>query len=100
VDVAPDLDLAVHAVESIDLVLRQMGRVRPVRAWCRVSFDIPPADVLRGLRMEASVPVWQVDSVSRDGETGRGLMASTAWTRADAVRVVVELQDTVPAVMG
>jgi GntR family phosphonate transport system transcriptional regulator len=50
--------------------------------------------------MEASVPVWQVDSVSRDGETGRGLMASTAWTRADAVRVVVELQDTVPAAMG
>ncbi|MDT7623700.1 MAG: GntR family transcriptional regulator, phosphonate transport system regulatory protein [Pseudonocardiales bacterium] len=100
VDVSPDLDLAVHAVESIDLVLRQMGRVCPVRAWCRVSFDIPPEDVLRGLRMEASVPVWQVDSVSRDGETGRGLMASTAWTRADAVRVVVELQDTVPAAMG
>ena len=96
VEVAPDLDLAVHTVESIDLVLRQMGRVRPVRAWCRVSFDIPPVEVLRGLRIEASVPVWQVDSVSRDATSGRGLLASTAWTRADAVRVVVELGDPCP----
>jgi len=97
VEVAPDLDLALQAVESVDLVLRQMGRVHPVRAWCRVSFDIPPPEALAGLRLDSSVPVWQVDSASRDAETGRGLMASTAWTRADAVRVVVELQDTWPA---
>ena len=97
VDVAPNLDLALHTVESVDLVLRQMGRVRPVRAWCRVSFDIPPPEALAGLRLDATVAAWQVDSVSRDGETGRGVLASTAWTRADAVRVVVELQDTWPA---
>ncbi|WP_037067802.1 GntR family transcriptional regulator [Pseudonocardia acaciae] len=93
VDVAPDLDLALHAVESIDLVLRQMGRAHPVRAWCRVSFEVPPAEVLRGLGVEASVPVWLVDSVNRDAEDGRVLMSSSAWTRADAVRVVVELQE-------
>lgn len=100
VDVAPDLDIALHTVESVDLVLRQMGRVRPVRAWCRVSFDIPPTAVLAGLRLENSVAVWQVDSASRDGETGRGLLASTAWTRADAVRVIVELQDDWPVAAG
>ncbi|MFD2472923.1 GntR family transcriptional regulator [Amycolatopsis silviterrae] len=95
VEVAPDLDLALHSVESIDLVLRQMGRVAPVRAWCRASVDLPPPEVLRGLGIEASVPVWLVDSVSRDARTGQVLMASSAWTRADAVRVVVELSDTV-----
>jgi DNA-binding GntR family transcriptional regulator len=89
VDVAPDLNLALRAVESMDLVLR-----RPVRAWCRVSFDIPPAEALRGLRLDASVAAWQVESVSRDADSGRVLMASTAWTRADAVRMVVELQDS------
>lgn len=95
VELAPDLDLALHSVESLDLVLRQMGRVQPVRAWCRASVDIPPPEVLRGLGIEASVPVWLVDSVSRDAGTGQVLMASSAWTRADAVRVVVELSDTV-----
>ncbi|MFI5613068.1 GntR family transcriptional regulator [Amycolatopsis sp. NPDC051903] len=93
VDVAPDLDVALHSVESVDLVLRQLGGALPVRAWCRASVDIPPAEVLRGLRIEASVPVWRIDSVNRDAETGRVLMTSSAWTRADAVRVVVELED-------
>lgn len=93
VAVAPDLDVALHTVESVDLVLRQLGRVDPVRAWCRASVDIPPAEVLRGLQIEASVPVWRIDSVSRDAQTGQVLMASSAWTRADAVRVIVELED-------
>ena len=64
-----------------------------MRAWCRASLDIPPADVLRGLGIEASVPVWRIDSISRDAESGRVLLSSSAWTRADAVRVVVELED-------
>ncbi|TCP53614.1 DNA-binding GntR family transcriptional regulator [Tamaricihabitans halophyticus] len=93
VDLVPDLDLALHAVDSIDLVLRQMGRVSPVRAWCRVSLDVPPSEVLRGLRMEASQPAWLVESASRDASSGQLLMCSDSWTRADAVRVVVELQD-------
>lgn len=94
VGVVADLDLALHAVESLDVVLRQMGRVSPVRAWCRVSLDVPPAEVLRGLQMEASQPVWLVESVSRDATGGQPLMCSRAWMRADAVRVVVELGST------
>lgn len=86
-----DLDLAMHAVESLDHVLRQMGRVSPVRAWCRVSLDVPPAEVRHGLEMEASQPVWLVESVSRDAGSGQALMCSRSWMRADAVRVVVEL---------
>lgn len=89
----PDLDIALRSVESVDMVLRQLGGARPVRAWCRASVDIPPVDVLRGLGIEASVPVWRIDSISRDAESGRVLLSSSAWTRADAVRVVVELED-------
>jgi hypothetical protein len=37
--------------------------------------------------------VWRIDSISRDAESGRVLLSSSAWTRADAVRVVVELED-------
>jgi DNA-binding GntR family transcriptional regulator len=90
---APDLDIALRSVESVDMVLRQLGGARPVRAWCRASVDIPPVDVLRGLGIEASVPVWRIDSISRDAESGLVLLSSSAWTRADAVRVVVELED-------
>ncbi|MDN5857749.1 MAG: GntR family transcriptional regulator [Pseudonocardia sp.] len=94
VAVVADLDLAMHAVESLDQVLRQMGRVAPVRAWCRVSLDVPSADVREGLQVEASRPVWLVESVSRDAVSGRPLMCSRSWMRADAVRVVVELGST------
>ena len=81
----------MHAVESLDEVLRQLGRVSPVRAWCRVSLDVPPPEVLLRLRMEASQPVWLVESLSRDAVTAAPLMCSSAWMRADAVRVVVEM---------
>ncbi|PXY30419.1 GntR family transcriptional regulator [Prauserella sp. PE36] len=94
VDVVPELELALQAADSLDLVLRQMGRVKPVRAWCRASLDVPPPEVVRNLRIEASAPTWQVESLSCDAETGAGLTCSTAWTRADAVRMVVELQET------
>jgi GntR family phosphonate transport system transcriptional regulator len=59
-----------------------------------VSFEIPPVEALRGLRLDAGVAAWRVESTSRDADTGRLLLASTAWTRADAVRMVVELRDT------
>ncbi|OLT14356.1 phosphonate metabolism protein PhnF [Pseudonocardia sp. CNS-139] len=89
-----DLRPAMHAAESLDLVLRQVGRVDPVRAWCRVSLDVPPPDVCAGLEVEPSRPCWLVESVSRDRETGRPLMCSSSWMRSDAVRVVVELGST------
>jgi GntR family phosphonate transport system transcriptional regulator len=93
VQAVPDLDVALQSVESVDMVLRQLGRVRPVRAWCRASLDIPPREVLQSLGIEASVPVWRIDSISRDAGTGGVLLSSSAWTRADAVRVVIELED-------
>ncbi|WP_101951006.1 GntR family transcriptional regulator [Mycobacterium sp. 3519A] len=92
-EAAPDLDIALHSYESVDMVLRQLGGVEPVRAWCRASLDIPPSEVLRELGIEASVPVWRIDSLSRDAASGEVLLTSSAWTRADAVRVVVELED-------
>lgn len=96
VDVVPDLDMALQVVDSIDVVLRQMGRVNPVRAWFRVSLEMPPARVLRELGVEPSSPVYLGESLSRDETTGRVLMSSAAWTRADAVRVIVELTETIP----
>ena len=90
-DVVEELELAMHAAESLDEVLRQLGRVSPVRAWCRVSLDVPPPEVLLRLRMETSQPVWLVESLSRDAATAAPLMCSSAWMRADAVRVVVEM---------
>ncbi len=90
-DLVADLDLAMHAVESLDEVLRQLARVEPIRAWCRVSLDVPPTAVLTELCIGSSTPLWLVESLSRDATSGRSLMCSSAWMRADAVRVVVEL---------
>ncbi|MGW3954487.1 GntR family transcriptional regulator [Streptomyces sp. NPDC004752] len=95
VDVLPDLDLALQAVDSIDGVLRQMGRLRPVRAWYRMSLEIPPVHVLGELGIEASSPVYRWESLSRDARNGRPLRRSAAWIRADVVRVIVELTETI-----
>jgi DNA-binding GntR family transcriptional regulator len=94
IETVPDLDVALHRVESVNAVLCQLGGLRPIRAWCRASLDIPPRDVLQCLGIEASDPVWRIESISRDADNGCVLLCSNAWTRADAVRVVVELEDS------
>ena len=91
VELVPDLDLAMHAAESLDQVLRQVARVEPVRAWCRVSLDVPPPEICAGLEIEPSRPVWLVESLSRDVANAAPVMCSRSWMRSDAVRVVVEL---------
>lgn len=90
----PAADVAVRAVESVDLVLRQMARVEPVRAWCRISMDVPPPDVADGLEIDDARHAWLVESVSRDAGTGRPVLASAAWTRVEMVRMIVEMGDT------
>ncbi|HTU73761.1 MAG TPA: GntR family transcriptional regulator [Trebonia sp.] len=91
-DVFPDgADVAVHAVESVDLILRQMAKVEPVRAWCRVSMVIPPPDVAAGLEIDPGRQTWLVESVSRDAATGQPVMCSNTWTRTEMVRMIVEL---------
>ena len=86
-------DVAVRAVESVDLVLRQMARVEPVRAWCRISMDVPPPDAAAGLEIDDSRQAWLVESMSRDKTSGRPLLASAAWTRMEMIRMIVEMDE-------
>ncbi|MFD4294727.1 GntR family transcriptional regulator [Rhodococcus sp. NPDC058532] len=90
----PDLAAGLRVEESLDEVLRQMGHVRSVRSWCRTASDIPPPDVQDRLELTTAVPVWVVESVNRDADTGAALTYSKAWMRGDAVRVVMEIGDT------
>ncbi|MFZ2177126.1 MAG: GntR family transcriptional regulator, partial [Rhodococcus sp. (in: high G+C Gram-positive bacteria)] len=90
-DAVPDLAAGMRVEESLDEVLRQMGHVRSVRSWCRTASDIPPAEVQERLQLVSAVPVWVVESVNRDAETGIALTYSKAWMRGDAVRVVMEI---------
>ncbi len=100
VEVAADLDLALRTVESLELALRQLGRVQPVRSWCRVSLDVPPRVVPVELGIDQGIPVWHIESLSRDADSGRPLLYREAWNRTDAVRVVVELGDGGPPPAG
>jgi GntR family phosphonate transport system transcriptional regulator len=50
-DVFPDgADVALRTVESFDQVLRQMAKVEPARAWCRVGMELPRPRSRPGLR--------------------------------------------------
>lgn len=84
-------DVAVRAVDSLDQVLRQMARVEPVRAWCRVSMELPPPDVATELDFDQGRHVWLVESVSTDATKGYPVMGSVWWARPDVVRVIVEM---------
>jgi GntR family phosphonate transport system transcriptional regulator len=87
----PGADVAIRAVESLDQVLRQMARVEPARAWCRVSMELPPSEVAAGLEIDLGRHVWLVESVNRDARRGFPVMTSIWWTRPDVVRVTVEM---------
>lgn len=90
-EAVPDLAAGMRVEESLDEVLRQMGHVRAVRSWCRVASDIPAPEVQERLQLVTAAPVWVVESVNRDADTGRPLTYSTSWMRGDAVRVVMEI---------
>nr|WTB33478.1 GntR family transcriptional regulator [Streptomyces sp. NBC_00830] len=90
-DLLTELSTAVHAVESLDTILRQMCGVAPVRAWCRVSSVLPDPVVAEGLETDHNRPVWLVESISRDADTGKAVMCSSTWSRQDSTRLVVEL---------
>jgi DNA-binding GntR family transcriptional regulator len=93
-DVFPDAaDVAIHAVESLDLVLRQMAKVEPARAWCQVSMGLPPTAIAAGLDIAAGRQAWRIKSMSRDARGGQPLMCSDSWLRAEIVRVSVEFGD-------
>jgi len=96
-DVYPDgADVALHAVESLDQVLRQMAGVEPVRAWCRVSMELPPPEVAAGIEVDQGRHVWLVESVRRDGKRSFPIMTSIWWARPDVVRVIVEMSNACP----
>lgn len=90
-DAIPDLSVGMRVEESLDEVLRQMGHVRSVRSWCRTASDIPPVDVQARLELATAVPVWVVESVNRDVDSGVALTYSKSWMRGDAVCVVMEI---------
>ena len=91
-DVFPDgADVAVRAVESLDQVLRQMAKVEPVRAWCRVSMELPPPEVAEGLEADPGRHVWLVESVNRDATRSFPVMTNIWWSRPDVIRVIVEM---------
>jgi DNA-binding GntR family transcriptional regulator len=92
-DVFPDgADVAVRAVESLDQVLRQMGGVEPVRAWCRVSMELPPPEIAAGLETDPGRHVWLVESVNRDASRHFPVLTNIWWTRPDVIRVTVEMR--------
>ena len=93
-DMFPDgADVAVRAVESLDQVLRQMGGVEPVRAWCRVSMELPPSDVAAGLETDPGRHVWLVESVTRDAKSHIPVLTNIWWARPDVIRVTVEMSN-------
>ena len=93
-DIFPDAaDVAVRSVESLDQVLRQMAKVEPVRAWCRVSMELPPTEIATALESDPGRPVWLVESVSRDAVRGLPVMTSVWWSRPDVLRIIVEMSN-------
>lgn len=89
-DVSIHLPTAVRIEESLDHILRQDGAMEPARRWSRVSIEPAGPAAADGLQCRTGDPVWLIDSVIGDRRSGRSLMFTRRWIRADAIRVVVE----------
>jgi DNA-binding GntR family transcriptional regulator len=68
-----------------------MAGVEPVRAWCRVSMELPPPEVAAGLETDPGRHVWLVESVNRDARRHFPVLTNIWWTRPDVIRVTVEM---------
>jgi DNA-binding GntR family transcriptional regulator len=90
-DLVPELPAALRLEESLDAILRDSAGARPERAWTRASVEPAPEVAVDGLGCRPGDPAWLMVSVARDGATGRALLFTERWVRADAVRVVLEL---------
>lgn len=91
-----ELGSAMRVEESLDELLRQMGRFDVVRSWCRTSMELPPPEICTALEMTYVAPIWIIESINRDAETGVAVTYSSSWTRADMIRVVMEIGDHPP----
>lgn len=83
-------EVAVNVVRSVDETLRGLGH-DPVRAWCQASLEIPPPHARERLEVGDHQQTWVVESAIRDRSTAEPLFFSRAWTRQEAVRIVLEL---------
>lgn len=86
-DVLDEMGVALRVIESVEEILRAAG-FSPYRAACRGTIAIPPVEVWSSLRTTPAQQVWRVESVLRDRESGRVLLASENHTRMDVVRMV------------
>jgi DNA-binding GntR family transcriptional regulator len=91
-----ELGSAMRVEESLDELLRQMGRFDVVRSWCRTAMELPSPETSKVLEMSYVAPVWVIESINRDAETGVAVTYSTAWMRADMIRVVMEIGEQTP----
>jgi DNA-binding GntR family transcriptional regulator len=91
-DVCDHIEIGLRVIESLDQVLRGRG-YDPVRAWCRIGLDTPPTAIGERLGHDGPRPTWIVESLTRNRNDSRPLMCSTAWTRPDLVRMVLELEE-------
>lgn len=89
--VMEEIEVALPVIESVEEILRAKGN-NPVRAWTRGTLDVPPDAVAEYLRLSSGRQAWSVQSLTNDGVSGRPLMFSSSWLRADVVRVVLELE--------
>lgn len=85
-------DVAVGVVRSVDETLRGAGYL-PIRAWCQASLDVASPHARVRLELEEHEYTWVVESIARDRDTGAALFYSRTWTRQDAVRLVLEMDD-------
>ncbi|QHC02181.1 UTRA domain-containing protein [Epidermidibacterium keratini] len=90
--VCDHVDVAIGVVRSVDETLRGMGFL-PIRAWCQASLDVAPAHARQRLELDEHDHTWVVESIARDRDTATALFHSRTWTRQDAVRLVLELDD-------
>lgn len=88
--VVPELGQALRVRNSLYEVLHEAAGADPVRRWVRASADVVTEEVARHLDLDEVTLGWFIESGTVDAGTGRPLLVSERWIRADAMRVLFE----------
>lgn len=88
--VVPELGQALRVRNSLYDVLREAAGAEPVRRWVRAGADVVTDEVARHLDLDEVTLGWFIESCTVDAGTGRPLLVSERWIRADAMRVLFE----------
>lgn len=93
-DLVPGLDDVIAEEPSLGRALPAAYGLQPERWWSRAEMTTVPGEIAHPLGLTGRPPAWRIESANRCARAGRPIQSISAWLRADAFQVFLDLGPT------